>query len=743
MTIYLSALGWIGDKPEGNRLRWRVPMGEPDGAGRYLGLPKEIIVERAPFDLRSYSKRFAAAYSTTWWETLGSPAVGGIFLADEYKLPGPVQAVSFVWQGGPARIEFLNGREGTREGMRTAVNGDAISVEGSAIDTIAVLGTGGTLANLRVLDLFRDRGLDWQPIAEIAVERSFTADLDTVAKRYGQPTTLSEREWDELKQAAQKAIASGPADAVPGEPTAWETLELLMGIRWEFALLCGFAYFDGPDATGCEFDKLTDRPLERPQSFSEILAYAYRVRDPDSGETSNMAVVPLTMAPPLNAPIAPQVVGAEVRVPEAPSPAEGSAGSTGSLKLFTPLPFLPETYRAQLTHAVTLSDEQAQGAELEEAVGASPTTGAGEERRSFFLRSHRPEDPPSFYEAARSVDVSFPDVRIRSRARALDAWDRLSDYSPWSAPVLPELRHEPLPPTFESVSYASGTASIVLSDPDWQPDSLVRKTGGRLAVYRQTAVPRTADAVFGAAVPAGSGLYRATVSGVGSLADFIGGTLSVGGYTETIAAVSGTEVVFRLPDQAGTAAAVFGPGSGRLVQDLKHPSLWTHVADFPAEHLPDTLLFSDPLPAPAGVSVVSYAGRLSYFGRLGPFGGIVRGLRYPETPVVPPPFTVEPLGIDFYHRTLLQLRFTVPSPDGAFTVWWCDGEAGAEELASRGAPGSHKAQTAKDGLYLYESLALPIPQHSDRMITIGVQRVGEGAQSDFAVVSCRLPALHG
>ena len=32
MRIHLASLGWIKNRPTGNRLRWTYPMGEKDGA---------------------------------------------------------------------------------------------------------------------------------------------------------------------------------------------------------------------------------------------------------------------------------------------------------------------------------------------------------------------------------------------------------------------------------------------------------------------------------------------------------------------------------------------------------------------------------------------------------------------------------------------------------------------------------------------------------------------------------------
>ena len=81
----------------------------------------------------------------------------------------------------------------------------------------------------------------------------------------------------------------------------------------------------------------------------------------------------------------------------------------------------------------------------------------------------------------------------------------------------------------------------------------------------------------------------------------------------------------------------------------------------------------------------SYCARLAYYGRLGPASNIVRALRVAEVPVVPPPFTVACLGIDYSHRTLLRIAFTTPVDSGRCSVWWADGVVAANELGQVGA----------------------------------------------------------
>ncbi|PDZ79407.1 hypothetical protein COA25_08650 [Bacillus cereus] len=102
--------------------------------------------------------------------------------------------------------------------------------------------------------------------------------------------------------------------------------------------------------------------------------------------------------------------------------------------------------------------------------------------------------------------------------------------------------------------------------------------------------------------------------------------------------------------------------------------------DFPVDNLPTEFVFNAPLPSTEYVVVHSYLARLSYFGRLGPGSNIVRALYHPENLPVLPPFEVEILGIDFFRRTMLKIKFMRPVNSGLYTVWWADGQVSPKDL---------------------------------------------------------------
>jgi hypothetical protein len=743
MNIHLSAIGWVTDAPQGNRLRWDYPLQALDGNGQYLGLPETVIVERAPVESRDLFQppQASIGYPLEWWDSHGDITLASIVPLLAHSLPKPAQAVAFTWRGVAARIVFAAGEK--HVARRNVTDGEHVYVEAAGIETILILGTHGTLENLRTLDLFADHGLDWRPLVEIGVAGSFGADLAMIAPRYEISPTMPQLDWQRLVDLANDGQASTPAQAEPGNLTDWTSFSLVLACRWEFALLAGFAFFDGPRTRFCELDQFPGDVL----GSLPGTGMAYRVQDAAGrADRSNLVFCRSALAPPLNVPSTPVYINPEVRLHRPKSISNlvltGALTLKGAMRHFSPVTQFDGDYGVRLTMRWQQPDPRAIGVEIDEIVSASAIAGSAPRRRQFLSRTRRPEDIPPQVSLARSFDVDFPDLTLETRARAIDAWDRVSAFSAWSPATPLMLRHEPEAPPLAFAAHDGGTVRItravgVAGVPNWEPDAFVSRVSGQLFIYRQTTAARTADGTFGTPVPTTDGLYRVTVSGVANLGDFVGGSFTVGGFTENIRTVSGVEIYFRADKTS------FAPGSGRLVQDNKLPALWTKVAAFPIANLPTELVFNDPLPAPAGGSAVEpYCARLAFFGRLGPASNIVHAVRIAPVPGVPPPFTVEILGNDYFHRTMLKVRFTTPVSSGRFRVWWAPGVVGAGDLARIGASGHYGGQEAQMGAVLYDVLALPIPQHVGRAVTIGVQRVSEGGlQSDFTTVAFVIPPL--
>lgn len=735
MNITLASLGWVTDAPAGNRLRWHYPLQTPDGGG-FLDLPETIIVERAWLDediptpdygtgLLALPQVSLPPVPFSWWDGPTTVNLGG-FVPLAHTLSRPVQAVRFTYRGPATRLLVYDSDADRLVFDRMLADGQPVILSAAAMDLFVFLTYSATLENFYTLDLYLNRKLDWHEIARIHVRETLNASLDQAARRYDLPPTLSKQEWDEFVQLAQEGEASSPATLVEGEPSAWEAFMMATGIRWEHALLFGHAFFDGPRNELPDLDEIAEDLL---LPAIPPTAVAYRVREAKKRVgNSNLVVCPPWPAAPLIAPGQPQYQLPAVRLT--------TDVDTGQPKF-------------EATYGLTWGqvDPLALGVEIVEEISPSPTIGSAGESLTYHSRSRLPEDPPLEGILARAQDVPFHDVKLRCRARATDGWDRVSAFSPWTPYTALNLIHEPQPPALLAARHQSGTARLTRQTgdpnfPDWQPDLVVKNdAGARLFIYRRTASPIQANVTVGNPLPVSGGRYRATVSGSPvTLSTFLKGFLSVPPFKATIIQVGAGDVTFELGDGETT---LFSAGPGQLLQSPQDLSLWTKVADFAIPGLPAELLFADPVPGPSGkADVLSYQARLSFLGRIGPPGNSVQALRIPPVPVVPPPFDVEMLGVDFYNRTMVKITLTTPVSSGLFTIWWAEGALNPAQFDGKGVPGEYRAQSVYQQRYLFDVLAIPLPQTAARTITIGLQQVNEGGgQSPFKTVQVSLPAL--
>ena len=741
MNMYLSALGWIVGAPAGNRLRWSYPLQATDSGGKFLGLPEAVVVERAwvtgeiPQPTEGYSIAAppvgAASLPSVpfdWWDKHGDVTPSG-FMPSVLTLPKPVQAVRFIYQGLPARLMVYDSGNNLLLTERVLGNGEFFHLEAAAIDRFEVLALSATFENFMTLDLFADRGLKWEEIATIHVADTVNFGLGQVQPRYDLPVTLTDTEWKDFVKLANEGGASSPATLVDGDPTPWDSFELVMGIRWEHAVLFGHAFFDGPRGDPPEMD---DYHMDLLLKTIAPKAAAYRVHEVEGrAGQSNIAVCPPWPVAPLTAPSQPQYLNATVR-----------------------LTIDPETDKEKFVTSYGLLwqqvDPHALGAEIEENITASPTIASAPQTLTYRSQSHRPEDPPQLGALVREQDVVFHDVQLRARDRAIDGWDRVSAWSPFSPWVSPVLHHEPPAPALRTARASGGTTHLrrQVGDPnfpDWTPDPVIaHDPGAQVFVYRRktgsAGQPDAQNVTIGMPIHVSGNNYRATISGASGLSKFLNGSLVVEPFRATISEVNGNDVTFVVGNGGNT---LFSAGPAQLYQSPMALSLWTKIHAVSAHALPDELIFPDPVPGPSGTAdVLSYHARLSFLGRIGPPSNTVQALRVPPVPVVPPPFSVEMLGVDFYNRTMVKIRFTNSVSGGLYTVWWAAGSFTSAQFGPKAVPGLMRAQTPYKNRYLFDVLAIPLPQTVNRAITIGVQHVNEGeGQSGFETVQITLPAL--
>jgi len=739
MNLHLTGLGWLDEVPKGNRLRWSYPLQGLKNEEQYLGLPEIVIVERAfldedilqqqDFKLLSSSTSPMPIVPSSWWDSHGDVHPSG-FLPKIHVLPQPVQAIRFTYRGVSTRLRAFDSVNDLLVCERMVSDGEVIHLEASAIDQLEILAWAPVLQNLMTLDLFADRGLEWETIAQIRVKDTIGFNLDEVRLRYDQTPTLTNKEWREFVEGATRGQLSKPGSEIAGDPTDWEAFSVLMGLRWEHALLFGHAFFDGPRNDIPEFDNVNYDLLLKDTPSMPV---AYRVRDAERRVgPSNIIVCPPRIIPPLSSPSQPQYEEPEVCLTIDPETEE---------------PKFSATYGIHWQQ----SDVNALGVQIQEETTGSFAIGSSSISEIYESRTRFPEDPMFVGALARSRYVTFHDVQIKCRARATDGWDRTSVDSPWTPLTSLSFEHAAPAPNFTAARYTDG-GNVQLTrqtnDPDfpnWQPDLVIENDPlAKLFIYRRksgtSGQPAVQSVSVSTPVRVENNLYQTTVSGVTILSNFLHGSLIIAPFQTTIKSVVGSVIQFEVTDETGI---LFSAGSAQLQQDPNDTTLWTKVAEFNPVGLPDELIFTDPVPAPAGLAdVLSYQARLSYLGMLGPVSNTVQAIRIPATPVTPPPFTIETLGIDFYNRTMVKIRFTNPVSGGLYTVWSANGAIESSKFGEKGVPGEQRAQSPYKNRYLFDVLTIPLPSAVSSTITIGVQQVNEGGgQSTFETVQYTLPAL--
>ena len=745
MRIYLSALGWVTDPPAGNRLRWVYPYDTVIG-GAFAGPPEILVVERAPlskdhaWQLERVPQHLSSLTPFDWWESRGDVALG--FFPGTFPLGG-VQGARFTYRGPTARILATDAdRSAVYAFDRVVSDGEAVIIEGSSLDELRVLAFGGAgLEDLRLLDLFADHPeLGWRPIAEIRVADILSAGWADVEPRRDGPGTMDDPRWTELREVAQGAMAQSPASVPPGESNAWRAVETVLGIRWEHALVFGSAWFDGPRSSISSLDRIDAAEVLQTLPSTPM---AYRIVEPEGRlgtKSSNIVIVLDSVAAALASLAAPTYDDAEVRLD-----AESHLRASATLKWAS-------------------ADPNAIGVRVREEVSASQSTGAPSAASEFFHRTRQPGDPPLGGQVHRELQVSWHDVTLQASVQSVDAWDRESPPSPMGPPTPLQLRHTPLAPPLSWARRDGGVVTLHRAVPtagspgpqdDWAPDVIVERAAGKVVVIKRLAAPAIVDVVVDDPWPVpGTSQYSVHIVSPGwfDASAFVGGSLLVGTVRVDIVSAGppgpgGTELQFEPVPDGGLNPAVFGAGNGVVLEAASNPALWTQVAAFGVDALPDDLVFTEPGPLPSDTpDNATYTTAVTFLGRTGPIGNMVSATLLPVVPIQPPPFVVTRLGHDFFSRTLVKVELTEAVPGGRFTLWWADGFAGdpgwpaGALFQDKATPGEYGGQDAVGGTVLYDVLSLPIPGVRDRRVTFGLQRVnGAGGQSSFQTLQVTLP----
>lgn len=709
MRIELDGLGWITGAPAGNRLRWRlVPTpGEPP--------PPTVRIERQAVKASLKSQPSAAHRAPiapeAWWtphdevRRFGTPPL-------VHRLPAPVHAVRFRYDGAPGLLR-VRATDGRVLADRAVAPGDHVVVQGPGLIELRFVASGIILTGLATLDLTAPPGLcagGGEPVAELSLAATLDARWEDVRDRLGDGDPEELVVGDAGRWAELVGLARGEAAAPLGRftpPAPQEVLELLLAVRWQLALLFGMAFCDGPGGSRSALDKVYATPAAAPAD-PQARAWAYRVVAGDG--VSNTVVCPAREAPELQPPGTPEYRRADVRL-----------AAADRLELGSELGW-------------ALDEPRAVRVEVEQQVLAA---GTGKTPTRF--------ETPAGDSASAAVTVGSWEGHVHARARSRDGWDRRSAWSADSPDTPMALRHAARAPALERAEISGdddGGVRLVrrtVAEPGepaarvWEPDTVVLRAAARVAVLRRTGEPAVEGVSMpldaGAPVPGDAGAFRVELSLALDPTVFAGGILLAPGLRADLLELAGTSALLRFGSDGG-ATPIFEPGPVRVLQRPSHPALWARVTDFDARGLPEELVFRD------GVSdlVSTYCLAVDVLGGLGPLSNTADLLRVPPPLTAPPPFELSVLGIDAFHRTLVQLRFAAPLEAGDYRVTWAAHQPGSGDdltpgaFAGRAASAVHERQSVPAAATeILEILPLPRSRLAARWVGVGVQRVGTDA----------------
>ncbi len=740
MKISLASLGWISEKPKGNRLRWFLDCSETVN-DKYIGLPTSIIVERAPLEEYILEDNFESNITSplaapsreeyecnvrvplNWWEDLGTQELTSRSLEILYTLTEPVQAIRFIYRGRNVRL--LAYYQELVVADRILSDGDSVCLQAAFLDKLTFLSSYVRLENIQILNLYRERGFKFEPIAEIKVEETINSDYNSAYQRYSGSGTLENDNWNDLQILVHTAIDQLPSNIEEDKPAAWREFQAILGLRWEFAVLYGFGFVDGPSTQPNSIDEIYENRLLK-NIPSHPVIYRVRCLYPDQPEqTSNISICWHHPIVPLSEPNLPIYDMAEVKLDK------------------------DEEYHTETKIVWRQNDMHAIGFEFEEIIGKSKILGTSEIKEGFEYKSRKPEDRRLSGTFLRRITVPFYDVALQLRCRSIDGWDRVSNFTSWTPPMNLNLIHNPIPPSL-SVAYYDDQKNAIIAlktnasgTIDWSPDHVVKHTpDSRIIIYRRIQSPSIRDITVNRPTLVNHDFYYVNIPGVPNPEFFLGGFLIAGGTKFMVENISSDRYYFHSPVNSENTLLIFDSGVAKLQQLHTHPSLWTEVSEFPVVGLPKDLVFRDEVMPPLEEARSEYyCARVKFGTIVGLASNVVSLLLLPSAPSIPPMFTSEFLGIDFYNRTLVKIQFN-SLINSLLSVWWADGEHDITSFERHAIPGEYGSQRPDNNRCIYDVLSIPIPSNVDHTITLGVQTVTiGGGQSKFRILTRVLRGL--
>lgn len=759
--IYLSGLGWVdeNEQPSGIRLRWSYPFAE-------AGLPDTIVIERTELSLSNEESRSFIDNKDSyfiperWWDNhndliFSSPmfnAYGGKFKYDLREDNEPIQRLKFTYKTTTNEKIELNIYDSNNIliKQRFVSKDDEVDILASDISRMEIIslgdfsGSNKRIINLKTCNLFKDHvKFGWEDIAEINVKETFNpnSNLETIKSRYTN-STIKESEWAEVIDVVNSSYDKFEDELIPDNElqkeiehtdiSKWDYFSLLLATRWEYSVLFGQGYCDGPKDELCPIDRYNE---EKTLENSDKKFYIYRVYEKKyrGVEASNIFICNGGTIPSLSMP-------------------SSLTLSTGKIELNL------DTDREKFTASYDLKvkhGNNAEGIEVEEETSGSLILNESNGKYDKFFRQNKLGNDETLMTHSR--EVSFHDEVLKCRVKAVDSWDRTSEYTNWVFLNDLEFNHTSSAPFLDSVKYLSeeGTKNVTISELNkdkWNPDIIVRNDpNAKIIVYRQklanegkvkSKVININDLIHISTDETGLSQYYVKVdNGILDYIDYENGMLfqASSSFKVRIQKISQQKIYFEI-NQDDNIVSLCNLGEARLEQDLNNLELWVAVENLLVSDYTGSINFNDFLPLPIEESdILSYHVRVQTLGQIGLASNKVQDYRIPKVLSSVPPFTIEREGKDFYNRTLIKIELKNRS-SGRYSIWWAKNKYNSvPEFSKVAVLGELEDQYLYEGKYLYDILPLPIKisdKGRDIEITVGIKQVTEsGVTSPFTISS--------
>lgn len=727
MKLFLSSIGWIDDEPRGNRLRWSLD----NELLNEIGLPDNVVIERAniPYKIpQNFHTSVSQNYPSDWWDkyktkSLISPFLPGTVIKGTIpvalKQKRPVQAIRFRYHG-PDHVKMKVYYRKMKKHIltKTLKDGEDVCVEAPYFDEIRFLSYRVRLENIETLDLYKERELNFDQITLINVKNTLTADFAEVLERYNYvKRTFNENDWQDTLNLLNKVSTYDSLLIQNAKPNPWAMFQSLLATRWEYAVLFGFGFSDGPDTNRNYIDKIGQDLLQN--LLGDATVYRVTAKWKLSGGKkfavrSNLSLCPPVSITPLQPPGVPDCSDCQVRLAD------------------------NDDYIAKLKIHFQQNDKYALGYEFRQEITESEHLGSASYFEDFEYRSQMAEDQPKKAVLSRTLSVPFFDVQTRVRARSTDAWDRVSDYSDWADYYSFQFIHHVLPPRIKE-DYEAGLCphytrdgTVILHLNDWQPDHLVTNVpNSRVCVFRRIDEPHIITVNATSAVIDSQNRFSTCILDTNNLERFREGYIIANNNKFPIIDIQPPSVYFRVTPNLSFSFPVFQEGRIKLQQSGMYQDLWTKITEFPVTDFPlDNLQFNDSaiVEINESLEILQYTLRVAYLDRLSQAGNVVTVLKHPAIPVTPPPFTINIIGTDYYGRTIIRLQFNSALTGGQYCLYWADGALYADTFKNTSQQAEYGIQPIFNNRYLYDAIPVSILNDTTKTITVGVLQINDGGK---------------